>query len=66
MGRSSREERRALAEDDRVDDQVVFVDEAALDELGGERRSADFEVAIELGLDRRELLAHVAAWSAGC
>ena len=49
-----------------MDDQPVLVDQVALDELGGERRPADFEVPIELGPDRRELLAHVAREPAGC
>src|SRR5207342_3232334 len=44
-----REEPRALPEHHRVDDESVFVDEAALDELGRERWAADFEIAIELG-----------------
>ena len=45
---AGREERRPCAEDDGVDDQLVLVDETALDELGGERRPADLDLAVEL------------------
>ena len=58
---AGRKERRAFAEDDRVHDHVVLVDEPALDELGGERRPADGDRAVELLLQLRQLIANVAA-----
>ena len=43
-----------------MDEEPVFVDEAALDEHCGEGRAADIQVAVELHLELRELLADVA------
>ena len=40
---------------------LVLVDEPALDELGGERRPANLDLAVELLLELRQLLADVAA-----
>lgn len=56
----ARKEGPPCAEDDRMDQQPVLVDEATPDEFGGEGRAADLHVAVELLLEPLELLADVA------
>ena len=53
------------AERDRVDHQPVLVDQSATDELTGQVRATDFEVAVELTAQVLEHVTHVAAHQPG-
>ena len=46
-------------------DEVILVDKTALDELRRERRSTHLDLAVELALQLRQLLANVAADGSG-
>src|SRR5262249_182760 len=54
------EERRPVAGEDGMDDELVLVDEAELLQLGGERGAAEQHLARGLPLERDDGLAQVA------